>query len=257
MDSTLLSSSIENRLLHLLWEVGRFRLLSHLHPIKLTPGQILYDGVANQGEICFVESGIVSIMSILNTGRMIEVGSVGNEGVLGLPAFLGSRSHHFQYVVQVEGRGLRVSSQLLREHAEHDPPLRQALDRSAATLMTQFMQGVACNGLHSVQERCCRWLLQAQDRLASEFIPVTHDGLAQLLGVRRASISAVLQPLRDANLLRYCRGKLVITNREQLEAKTCECYRVIRDETRTMFEDLGAVRGQVPANGTLAGATPM
>jgi len=133
-------------------------------------------------------------------------------------------------VVQVAGSGLRLPAAKLKAETSSDTPLRRLLLRYAGVFLFQISQGVACNGLHSVQHRCCRWLLMTHDRVAGDEFPITHEFLAQMLGVRRPSITEVLQPLQKDGLLSYHRGKMVVLNRQGLEDAACECYRTVKQE---------------------------
>jgi CRP-like cAMP-binding protein len=128
-----------------------------------------------------------------------------------------------------------VSVTALAAEVRQDRAFRRLLYRYHAAFVMQVMQGVACNGLHSIEQRCCRWLLSTQDRLGSQELEITHDFLAQMLGVRRASVSDVLRPLQEEGLIRASRGKLTILDSKRLAAASCECYRVIRKEYQRLL----------------------
>jgi CRP-like cAMP-binding protein len=222
-------STMQNRLLSEIWHLGRYRLLSNMFPVRLDAGQILHSTSGQAKDLYFIESGIVSLVEVMQSGRTIEAASVGREGVVGLTGLLGCTSE-FQSLVQIPGKALRASIEVVRAEVELDQSVAKIISRYCGSMLTQVMHSVACNGLHSVQERCCRWLLCAQDRLQSVEIPITHEGLAHILGVRRASISSVLQPLQEAALVRYGRGRLVILDRERMKATACECYAAMHQE---------------------------
>jgi CRP-like cAMP-binding protein len=227
---TTSQTTMQNRLLDEIWRLGRYRLLSNMVPVRLMAGQILHSASGAAAELYFIESGVVSLVDVMQSGRTIEAASIGREGVVGLPGLLGHHAFDFQCFVQIPGKALRGNVQVVRSEMELDQTVAKIFQRYAASFMAQTMKSVACNGLHSVQERCCRWLLCAEDRLDSAEIPITHEGLAHILGVRRASISSVLQPLQEAALVRYGRGRLVILDRERLKATACECYSSIHKE---------------------------
>jgi CRP-like cAMP-binding protein len=140
-----------------------------------------------------------------------------------------------RHLVQIPGNAWRMSVADLRGLARGDSPLRRILFRYHMAFVAQIMQSVACNGLHTVQERCCRWLLLCQDRSATEEVAITHDFLAQMLGVRRATITEVLRPLQTEGLIRYRRGVVAVLDRNRLERASCECYQVIRNEFRRLL----------------------
>jgi CRP-like cAMP-binding protein len=141
----------------------------------------------------------------------------------------------YRQTVQIAGLARRLSTDALGAELLRDRPLRNHLYRYYAAFMTQVMQSVACNGLHSIEQRCCRWLLTTQDRLGSQELNITHDFLAQMLGVRRASVTEVLRPLQTEGLISTRRGQLTILDSKRLAASSCECYRVIRNEYQRLL----------------------
>jgi CRP-like cAMP-binding protein len=175
----------------------------------------------------FPESGMISIVSIMDDGDSIEVGTIGREGMSGAELLLESNATPYQYFVQADGQALRIEASQLRAAAERSSELRRLILRYQAVVLTQSMRAAACNGLHSVQQRCCRWILMARDRSDSDEISLTHEFLAMMLGVRRASVSDVLSPLQEIGLVSSNRGLITILNRAGLERESCECYRVM------------------------------
>jgi CRP-like cAMP-binding protein len=178
---------------------------------------------------------MISVVSLMRDGNSIEVGTIGKEGMAGAMLLLETDSTPYQFFVQVAGHALRLEASVLVEEAEHSSELRRLVLRYQSAFLTQTMQGVACNGLHSVQPRCCRWLLIARDRAESDELKLTHEFLGLMLGVRRASVTDVLRPLQDAGLVRSNHGTITILNREGLERGACECYRVIADQQKQML----------------------
>src|SRR5436190_18095001 len=132
-------------------------------------------------------------------------------------------------------RGLRMSADALRDECARDGPLRRLLVLYNTAFSTQVSYSVACNGLHKVEKRCCRWLLMTHDRVDSDVLPLTHEFLAIMLGVQRSSLTEVLQPLSDKGLIRNSRGKIKVIDRAGLEAASCECYRSVKDEFARLF----------------------
>lgn len=211
------------------------RLRRHLQPTELSQGQVLYEAGVPIDEVYFLDQGMISVVSFMENGASIEVGTIGNEGLAGLPVILGVNSVPYRHTVQVAGRARRMSTDVLLNEVRCDGRLRRLLNLYHAAFNTQVMQGMACNGLHSIEQRCCRWLLTTQDRLGSFELNITHDFLAQMLGVRRASVTEVLRPLQTEGMIRASRGKVVILDPKRLADASCECYRVIRREYQRLL----------------------
>src|SRR5262245_53993345 len=184
----------ENQLLRSLPLAEQDRLRKLMQPVELEQHAVIFEAGQRIPYVVFVDEGMISVVSTMENGATIEVATIGNEGVAGLGAILGVLSTPYRYTVQVGGRGRRLSADALVAEMRQERHLCRVLYRYSAAFVTQVMQGVACNGLHSVEQRCCRWLLTTQDRLGSHVINITHDFLAQMLGVRRASVTEVLRP---------------------------------------------------------------
>jgi CRP-like cAMP-binding protein len=178
--------------------------------------------------VYFVESGLCSLMTITRDGQGVEATSIGREGLVGLAVGLGGPSMPVETIVQVSGSALRMSADAFRRERLRDPALRDLIDRYAHMLLVHLLQSAACNRLHNLQERCCRWLLGAHDRLNRSSFPLTQELLATALGVRRPSLSLALRTLQRADLISYRRGQITILNRQGLEEASCECYAVVR-----------------------------
>lgn len=216
----------DNRLLASLPPREFARLMPSLEPLELSVRQSIYEPDASIQHVYFPERGLISVVAMMDNGHSIEVGTIGTEGMAGLPA-LSDGTSSYRYFAQIEGRALRMSTFRLREETQLDTPLRRLLLRYQTAFVSQLMQSVACNGLHNVQERCARWLLRCLDRSDTAEVFITHEFLAQMLGVRRASISDVLRPLQDDGLIRSRRGVVKVLDRKGLEGQACECYQVI------------------------------
>jgi CRP-like cAMP-binding protein len=219
-----------NRLLARLPADELRRIGVELQPVRLEQGHILYEADRPVEFVYFVDQGMISVVSVMENGASIEVATIGNEGLAGWTAVLGAPRTPYRYNVQVPGHARRIRVAALLKLIAPDNGFRGLVNRYQAAFLTQVMQGVACNGLHSIGQRLCRWLLSTRDRTGSAELVITHDFLAQMLGVRRASITDVLRPLQDEGLIRATRGKVTILNAPRLAAAACECYGVIRGE---------------------------
>jgi CRP-like cAMP-binding protein len=224
-----------NRLLALLPAADYRQLSVHLQAVPLPARQVLYKARSPIDYVYFPNSGFVSAMAVMEDGAAIEVATIGNEGMSGLTAFIGDSTSPYEVMVQVSGDGLRVAADVLHKAAAADGPLRDLLVRYNTAFATQVSYAVACNGLHKVEQRCCRWLLMTADRVGSDDLPLTHEFLGIMLGVRRASVTDVLNPLQVRGLVQNGRGLIRILDRPAMEATSCECYRAVRDEFARLF----------------------
>ena len=207
------------------------RLLPCLEVVPLPFKAVLYEPGRVVSDIHFPLRGAVSVLSPAE-GRPegIEVGVVGREGAVGLPVFLGVESAFFRYLVQVPGEALRMRAAELRRRVGRDSALHELLLRFTHTFVIQLSQTVACNSLHPIEKRLCRWLLSVHDRADDDHFPLTHEFLAAMLGVRRATVTEAARKLRDAGLIRYGAGRLTVLDRGGLESASCDCYRTVQDE---------------------------
>ncbi len=224
-----------NRLLARLPPDDYKRLLPRLQLVPLELKQILYEARSPMDYAYFPSRGVVSALAVMNDGRAIEVATVGNEGMVGLPLLVGAKTAANRAMVQVPGEALRMGEDALREEASRDSQLRRLLILYHSAFLVQVSQAVACNGLHSIHQRCCRWLLMTHDRAQSDVFPMTHELLAELLGVRRSSVSEVLQQIQEEELIHYSRGKFTVLDREGLKIGACECYTRINEEFERVF----------------------
>jgi CRP-like cAMP-binding protein len=211
------------------------RLLPRLQLVPLAFKHVLYDARSLIDHAYFPNRGVVSALTVMEDGRAIEVATIGDEGMVGLPLLVGARTTANRVIVQVPGEALQMGADVLTEEVSRDSALRRLLVLYHSAFLVQVSQAVACNGLHSVHQRCCRWLLMTQDRAHSDVFPMTHEFLAQMLGVRRSTVSEVLKPFQERGLIRYGRGKFTVLDREGLKAGSCECYRRINEEFERSF----------------------
>jgi CRP-like cAMP-binding protein len=220
---------LRNRFLARLPEAEYLRLLPSLQPVAFTLGQILYEAQGPMDYAYFPTGAVMSALTIMQDGKAIEVATVGSEGVVGSYGFGGKTSPH-RMIVQVLDGAMRMTSRALHEASHEDGPLKRLLAAYQVAFMVQVSQSVACNGLHRLEQRCCRWLLMTRDRVGSDDLRLTHEYFSFMLGSRRASVSEVLRPLQAAALVRSRRGCISILDGAGLEARTYECYFVVRDQ---------------------------
>jgi CRP-like cAMP-binding protein len=221
---------LRNRLLAELPPEEDAQLRPHLERVSLGVKDVLYEPYQPIPSIYFPETGVLSIVAIMGDGKTSEVGLVGPEGMLGLPVFLGGETSPRRAFAQVPGESLRMTAAVFTAVLPRAGTLMRRLQRYTQALFTQVSQSAACNTLHETAPRCCRWLLMTHDRVGGDEFLLTHEFLAAMLGVRRASVSAVAAALQRAGLVRYRRGQVTIVNRPGLEAAACECYRIIATE---------------------------
>lgn len=226
---------LANRILLALPRATLQRISAHLEPVNLERGQVIYHPDARIKKLYFVNRGLISLVRTMRDGRTVEIGAVGIEGVTGLPALFGIDSATLECIVQVPGTALCGSPDILRGEMVRGRSFQSLLHRYYHVVVSQVAQTAACNRLHSLEERCCRWLLIAHDSARSDTFPITHEFLAMMLGVQRAGVSIAASALQRAGLIRYVRGHMTIADRHKLEAAACECYTTIRQLVDRLF----------------------
>ncbi|MDZ8035894.1 Crp/Fnr family transcriptional regulator [Nostoc sp. DedSLP04] len=219
-----------NKLLAALPTSDYERLLPHLKLVSLPTRQVLYEPGEPITHVYFPQNAVVSIVTCMRDGSTVEVGIVSNEGMVGIPVILGSNTTTTKAFVQVAGAGMQIDADILRTEFNRGGAIQKLLLRYVRAIYTELTQSCACNRLHSLEERLARWLLTVSDRLASEEFPLTQEFIAQMLGVRRSGVTVAASTLSRAGMISYQRGHIKILNREDLEATSCECYRVIQKE---------------------------
>jgi CRP-like cAMP-binding protein len=205
-------------------------LLPALEPVTLGLGDVIYEPGRPMSHIYFPTTAIVSLIYTMEEGATAEMGLVGNEGVAGIALFMGGDTTPNQAVVQVAGGALKMRATALLDEFRRGGPFQLMLLRYTQALITQISQTAVCNRLHPIDKRLCRWLLLARDRLPSDEFHMTQDFIAHMLGVRREGVTAAAHQLQAAGLIRYSRGHITILDRQRLEAASCECYRVVKNE---------------------------
>jgi CRP-like cAMP-binding protein len=211
-------------------------LVPLLQPVALEFKQSIYKYRQPIDFVYFPISGAASAITVMEDGSAIEVATIGNEGVVGHGVALGEETAMTDVIIQVAGQALRADARAFAEGVIKDDTSRRLLQRYNAAFLTQITQSVACNGLHPIQQRCCRWLLITLDRMKSNEVPLTHEFLSIMLGVRRASVTEVLGPLQDRGLITNSRGLITVVDRTGLEKLSCECYRKVRDEFERLLK---------------------
>jgi CRP-like cAMP-binding protein len=224
---------IENELLLNLPAQECDSICSALTFVELRTNDVLHEAGEPIKFAYFVNSGLTSVLNVLEGGKSVEVGLTGKEGFVGLPIIVGLRTSPHRVVVQIEGTGFRVGADTLQQEVLRQcPALERRMQRYVQFLAMQGTQVAACNRLHEVDERLARWLLMSQDRIGSDTVPLTQEFLAHMLGTRRASVTVAAGMLHKAGLISYNRGHVKIQDRAHLEQAACECYEVMQRQTK-------------------------
>ncbi|MEO5596345.1 MAG: Crp/Fnr family transcriptional regulator [Lysobacteraceae bacterium] len=225
----------ENRLLASLSPEALARVAPHLQQIPLPLGLVVHQQHVCFQHVVFPTSGVVSLLSVLDTGATTEIGLVGNEGVAGTAWFMGGGPATSQAVVQIAGEGFRMRGDTLRIECERSIDSLHLFLRYMQSVSVQTNQSAVCNRHHSVEQQLCRWLLMTLDRLASNQVSMTQELIANMLGVRREAVTKSAGILQDAGLIRYSRGLITVIDRAGLHAKSCECYDTVCRETQRLI----------------------
>jgi CRP-like cAMP-binding protein len=223
-------SPLGNRLLATLPLEDVTRLLPQLAPVTWALGDVLYEPARLMAYLYFPTTAVVSLIYTMLDGTTAEMGLVGQEGVVGIALFMGGDTTPNRAIVQVAGEAFRLPAAALRAEFQLGGAVQLALLRYTQALITQISQTAVCNRLHAIEQRLCRWLLLTRDRVPTDQVQMTQEFLAHMLGVRREGVTVAAQHLQEAGLIRYTRGHITILDRPGLEATTCECYQVVRDE---------------------------
>jgi CRP-like cAMP-binding protein len=220
----------KNRLLAALPADDFRRLLPYLKTVPIRYKQVLHKNGALLDAVYFLNGGVASITTVLSDGTMVEAATVGDEGVLGIEAFLSADAvAPGETLIQVPDTNAEVMSvaDFRRAIGEHGA-FHDLMGRYTQVVIAQMMQSTACNALHQVPQRCARWLLTTHDRMHEQDFHLSHEFLAVMLGVQRPTVSVVASTLQQAGLIRYTHGRVTVCDRKGLEAAACECYPVIR-----------------------------
>jgi CRP-like cAMP-binding protein len=218
----------ENRLLQMLAADDLARLHSHMTPFAMVRGKVLHEPALPIEHVYFPTKGMVSLLTVMSTGDQIETAIVGGEGVVGASIGIDGSQAATLAIVQVAGTAWRLPAHEFLEWYRASEQFRSVMNRFQHLLLLHAQQSAACHALHSVEARLCRWILQSQDMIETDNVPLTQEFLSHMLGVQRTSVSLCAQTLQKAGLIKYTRGEIRILNRAGLEDAACECYEAIR-----------------------------
>jgi CRP-like cAMP-binding protein len=206
------------------------RLKPRLELVSMPLGDALYESGTHLSHVYFPTNSIVSLLYVMEDGSSAEIAVVGNEGVVGVSLFMGGETTPSRGIVQSAGHAYRLAGQELKREFMRAAELQQILLRYTQALLTQMAQTAVCNRHHSVDQQLCRWLLLSFDRLPSNELVMTQELIANMLGVRREGVTEAAGKLQKAGLIRYNRGRISVLDRPGLEARSCECYAVVKKE---------------------------
>lgn len=229
------TSGYRNRLLTALPSDVLARLSGHLEPIDLPRRLLIIETGVVPRYLHFPESGLISLVKVMGDGRTAEVGAVGPEGMVGVTSLLGMPEPAIEAIVQIDGSGHRIDASVLRAEMAQSPPLRELALRYMHYRIDQLAQTAACNRLHTLRQRCCRWLLAAHDSVQLPTFVLTHEFLALMMGANRPRLTTTLQGLQKAGFVRYRYASVTIADRAALEGGTCECYGTLRQEAERIY----------------------
>ncbi|WP_029527894.1 Crp/Fnr family transcriptional regulator [Polaromonas glacialis] len=218
-----------NHLLAALPDAEWQRWLPQLQWIELPLGKVLYESGAQQSHVYFPTTAIVSLLYVMENGASAEIAVVGNEGLVGIALFMGSESTPNRAVVQSAGQGFMLGGRAIKDEFRRAPVLHLLL-RFTQALITQMAQTAVCNRHHSLDQQLCRWLLLSLDRLQCNELVMTQELIANMLGVRRESVTESASKLQKLGLICYSRGRITVLDRPALEKRSCECYAVVKKE---------------------------
>ena len=219
---------LENQLLAAIEPAARPRIVANLQPVTLELGTIVCEADGFLKHAYFPQGNVLSLLTVLGDGSSIETANIGREGAFGLFAAMYSRTSFNRCMVQLEGPMVRCPIELLKEEFNRSAQVRNLFVSYSETLLSQVQQSVACNAVHTTEERMCRWLLMMHDRAEGAPLAYTHEFLATILGANRKSVTLAAQSMQAAGLITYHRGTIQVQNRAGLEAASCECYALVK-----------------------------
>ena len=228
-------TTTNNRLLAALPPEDFDALRPNLYRVSWSTRQTLYEVGSTIEYVYFSEAGIASIVTIMADGSTSEVGMIGIEGIVGVPALLGTEVSAQNIIVQLPGSALRMDARLCKAAFDQRPSTRAIMLRFIDAFLNMIAQTAACNRLHSARQRCARWLLMASDRIESDTMPMTHEFLSFMLGIRRTGITAIARELQRSGLIQYRHGRISISDRDGLKTVACECYSIDRQQLRRLI----------------------
>ncbi len=227
----------ENHLLRTLAADSMVRLLPHLERIELPLGTVLYESGEALRHVYFPIDCIISLLYVLLDGSSAEIAIVGNDGLVGIPLFMGGETTSNRALVQSAGHAYRLPGPRLKEEFHSNDTLQGLFLRYTQALITQMAQTVVCNRHHTVHQQLCRWILLSLDRLPSDQLNMTQELIANMLGVRREGVTDAAGKLQRLGVIHYQRGHITVLDRPRLETLCCECYTVVKKETDRLMRD--------------------
>ena len=225
----------ENRLLAALPAEDYERLLPELQPVDFSLGEVLYESQGRMDYVYFPTSSHVSLLYTMRDGSTAEVGLVGNEGLVGIALFMGGDTTPNRAIVQGAGHAFKMKASAMQDEFRRGGALQLALLRYTQALITQISQTAVCNRLHTTEQRLCRWILMTHDRTQTDQLEMTHEFIANMLGIQREAVSLMAHRLREKGAIDYKRGSIQIIDRRILEESSCECYQVVRAEHQRLM----------------------
>ena len=225
----------QNRLLKGLGEGDFAHLQSKLQKVPLTRGQVLHPPGERIKHVYFPDNGMISMLTVMQSGEQIETAIIGTEGVAGGWVAIDGANYNTQTTVQIAGSGWQLPVAKFLEAYNASDRFKSAMNEYQGVIFFQAQQSAACHALHSVESRLCRWLLQAEDVMSSDEVELTQEFLSHMLGVRRTSVSLAAHKLQNSGLIQYSRGKIKIVDRDGLAECACECYAAIRQRMDNAF----------------------
>ncbi len=240
-------ATVRNDLLRLLPAADLVQLMPRLRRVQMASKDVLLRAEAPIADVYFPESGVISMIVMLRDGVGIEVGLIGPEGFLGLPALLGVTDSMLEGLVQVAGTALVLPAAAFQAALSEIPSLRGVLMRYVEAFHIMVSQSVACSSRHQIEQRLARWLLMTQDRVGGDRFPMTHQSLSNILGVRRPGVTLAMGALQRAGFIEHRRGQVLVCDRPGLEAACCECYEQVQRWFGGRRESESGVRGSLTA----------
>lgn len=220
----------KNRILAALTPEELERLAPHMETVRIPQSKVLYEAGETINNLYFPNSGMLSLLSMSEDGTTIEVGMVGTEGVVGIPVLLEISTTPYAAMAQLESDVIRIKGQVIKSEFARSGRLNQLLLRYTHVLLMQTAQSVVCNRFHTIEKRLCRWLLVAHDLINRDTLHLTQEIIAHMLGISRTGVTMAAMTLQRAGIIRYSRGRIEILNRKAMEATSCPCYKIIKEE---------------------------
>lgn len=236
MSEAKAAGDFRNRMLSSIPADALERLRPHLEPVTLSNGQVLSRVGETVDFFYFAEQGLISRVKPMRDGRVIEVGAFGTRGMTTPHALLEVDRAVLDNIVLIPGTAHRIAREHLMREVERSAPLRNMIRNYAHYSLEQLAQTAACNALHSIEQRCCRWLLVAHDNACGDTFELTQELLSLMLGVQRTGVSTIAHQLKEAGLIDYSRGQMTIRNRQGIEETACECYQEMRLGVDRLFD---------------------